>query len=134
MEQNIYENTLLISSDVQLLDAYSATVTNVVRHASHAVAHVQVIKKAQHPRTKKIEEQNGSGSGFVISTDGYIVTNNHVVQDADIVEVTLHDNRTFKAEVIGTDPVSLATIHLLSTGCGLARQPLSMKGLGPPSI
>ena len=45
-----------------------------------------------------------SGSGVIISENGYIVTNNHVVQDADVVEVTLYDNRTFKANVIGTDP------------------------------
>jgi len=45
-----------------------------------------------------------SGSGVLISENGYIVTNNHVVQDADVVEVTLYDNRTFKADVIGTDP------------------------------
>jgi serine protease Do len=40
----------------------------------------------------------------IINASGYIVTNNHVVQDADLVEVTLYDNRTFKAEVLGTDP------------------------------
>lgn len=45
-----------------------------------------------------------SGSGVIINESGYIVTNNHVVQGADIVEVTLSDNRTFKAEVVGTDP------------------------------
>ncbi|HEX5170305.1 MAG TPA: Do family serine endopeptidase [Cyclobacteriaceae bacterium] len=45
-----------------------------------------------------------TGSGVIINADGYIVTNNHVVQDADIVEVTLNDNRSFKAEVVGTDP------------------------------
>jgi Do/DeqQ family serine protease len=45
-----------------------------------------------------------SGSGVIINENGYIVTNNHVVQDAEIVEVTLYDNRTFKAEVVGTDP------------------------------
>lgn len=46
----------------------------------------------------------GTGSGVVISDEGYIVTNNHVISDADDIEVTLHDNRTFKATVIGTDP------------------------------
>ncbi|HEX7016057.1 MAG TPA: Do family serine endopeptidase [Cyclobacteriaceae bacterium] len=45
-----------------------------------------------------------TGSGVIINSNGYIVTNNHVVQDAEILEVTLQDNRTFKAEVVGTDP------------------------------
>jgi serine protease Do len=45
-----------------------------------------------------------AGSGVIINADGYIVTNNHVVQDADVVEVSLVDNRQFTAEVIGTDP------------------------------
>jgi serine protease Do len=54
-----------------------------------------------------------SGSGVIINADGYIVTNNHVVKDADIVEVTLSDNRSFKAEVIGTDPdTDLAVIKV----------------------
>ncbi len=46
----------------------------------------------------------GSGSGVIISSEGYIVTNNHVIRDADDIEVTLNDNRVFKAKVIGTDP------------------------------
>ena len=54
-----------------------------------------------------------SGSGVIINADGYIVTNNHVVKDADVVEVTLSDNRSFKAEVIGTDPdTDLAVIKI----------------------
>jgi serine protease Do len=58
-----------------------------------------------------------SGSGVIIGEGGYIVTNNHVVQDADIVEVTLFDNRTFKAEVIGTDPdTDLALIKVNEKG------------------
>jgi len=48
--------------------------------------------------------QMGSGSGIVITDDGYIVTNNHVVGDADEIEVTLNDKRTFKGKLIGTDP------------------------------
>ncbi|MEL6634286.1 MAG: Do family serine endopeptidase [Bacteroidota bacterium] len=46
----------------------------------------------------------GSGSGVIISEDGFIVTNNHVIDNADDIEVSLNDNRTYKAEVIGTDP------------------------------
>ncbi|MGZ4090459.1 MAG: Do family serine endopeptidase, partial [Bacteroidia bacterium] len=47
--------------------------------------------------------QHGSGSGVIISDDGYIVTNNHVVSGADKIEVILNDRRTFVGEVIGTD-------------------------------
>ncbi len=46
----------------------------------------------------------GEGTGFIISPDGYIVTNNHVVDSADVVEVTLNDGRQFDAQVVGTDP------------------------------
>lgn len=46
----------------------------------------------------------GSGSGVIIATDGYIVTNNHVIADAKEIEVTLNDNRKYKATVVGTDP------------------------------
>ncbi len=48
--------------------------------------------------------QMASGSGVIISTDGYIVTNNHVVSKADKIEVTLNDHRVFSAKIIGTDP------------------------------
>jgi serine protease Do len=48
----------------------------------------------------------GSGSGVIISSDGYIVTNNHVIANADDIEVTLHDNRSYKASVIGKDPTT----------------------------
>lgn len=47
-----------------------------------------------------------SGSGVIISKDGYIITNNHVINNADQVEVTLNDKRTFKAELVGTDPTT----------------------------
>jgi S1-C subfamily serine protease len=47
--------------------------------------------------------QTGAGSGIIISSDGYIVTNNHVVEDAEKVTVTLSDGRTFDATVVGTD-------------------------------
>ena len=58
-----------------------------------------------------------SGSGVIISEGGYIVTNNHVVEDAEKVEVTLNDNRSFAAEVIGTDPdTDLALIKINATG------------------
>ncbi len=51
-----------------------------------------------------VPEQRASGSGVIISDDGYIVTNNHVVANADEITVTLSNKKTYKAKVIGTDP------------------------------
>jgi len=47
---------------------------------------------------------HGSASGVIVTPDGYIITNNHVIQDADEIEVVLHDQRSYKAKVIGSDP------------------------------
>lgn len=48
----------------------------------------------------------GSGSGVIINDQGYIITNNHVIENADEIEVTLHNNGTYKATVVGTDPTT----------------------------
>ncbi len=64
-----------------------------------------------------IPEQRASGSGVIISDDGYIVTNNHVVDNADEVDVTLSNKKTYKAKVIGTDPsYDLAVIKVEAAG------------------
>jgi len=61
----------------------------------------------------KQEPIKASGSGVILSDDGYIVTNNHVVQDASSIEVTLNDKRTYDAKIIGTDPgTDLALIKI----------------------
>lgn len=61
--------------------------------------------------------RQGSGSGVIIRQDGYIVTNNHVVQGATKVEVTLNNNKTYEATVIGTDaPTDLALLKIEETG------------------
>ena len=68
----------------------------------------------QVPRRPQIEQ--GSGSGFIVSKDGYILTNNHVVQGADRVTVRLYDNREFTAKTIGTDPATdVAVIKIQAT-------------------
>lgn len=54
----------------------------------------------------KAQPRVGAGSGVIISTDGYIITNNHVIEGADELEVTLNDNRKFDAKLIGTDPTT----------------------------
>ena len=59
----------------------------------------------QHQSTPQ-ERQRGLGSGVILSTDGYIVTNNHVIDGADRLEVTLNDNSIYNATVIGTDPTT----------------------------
>lgn len=59
----------------------------------------------------------GSGSGVVFRSDGYIVTNNHVVEDADEINVVFSDGRSYQATVVGTDPLTdLALIHVEATG------------------
>jgi Do/DeqQ family serine protease len=63
------------------------------------------------------QEQQASGSGVIISPDGYIVTNNHVIEDANNIEVVLNDNRNFKAKLIGRDPsTDIALIKIEEEG------------------
>ena len=68
-------------------------------------------------RSNIIPEQRASGSGVIISDDGYIVTNNHVVENADEITVTLSNKKTYKAKVIGTDPsYDLSVIKIEAAG------------------
>ncbi len=63
--------------------------------------------------TMRQPQQEGLGSGVIVSTDGYILTNNHVVHDADVIKVTLADQRQLTAKVVGTDPATdLAVIKV----------------------
>src|SRR5438034_8156212 len=72
------------------------------------------------PRRPQVEQ--GSGSGFIVSQDGYILTNNHVVQGADRVTVRLFDNREFTARTIGTDPnTDVAVIKIQASGLPTVR-------------
>ena len=58
----------------------------------------------------------GQGSGVIVGEDGYIITNNHVVRNAETVEVVLHDKRTFKAKVVGTDPKTDLAVLKIDVG------------------
>jgi serine protease Do len=54
----------------------------------------------------EVQRQQGLGSGVIVSQDGYILTNHHVIVNADDIKVTLYDNRTFEAELVGSDPLT----------------------------
>jgi len=67
----------------------------------------------RYERQREAPRQRGSGSGVIISKDGYIITNNHVINNANEIEVLLNDNRTFKATIEGKDPTTdLAVIKI----------------------
>jgi serine protease Do len=69
-------------------------------------------KQQQQPKTRK-QIQRGEGSGFIYSTDGFIMTNNHVVEKADKITVRLHTGEEYEAKIIGTDPeTDLAVIKV----------------------
>jgi len=82
----------------------------------HAVVHVRTKSLVRQPENPIMEwfygdryrsaprEVAGYGSGVIISSDGYIITNNHVIEDAENIEVKLNDNRVFNAELVGRDP------------------------------
>lgn len=68
-------------------------------------------------RPMRVEPQRGAGSAVVVSEDGYLLTNNHVVEGADTVRVKLQDGREFTAKVVGTDPqTDLAVIKIETKG------------------
>jgi len=101
-------------NDFQLLDAYSQTVIRACETVSPSVVHITVKKKGILPaRIKNKGRQGGSGSGFIISSEGFIVTNSHVVHGMDEIFVALPDGRNFKAQLVGEDPsTDLALIRI----------------------
>jgi S1-C subfamily serine protease len=101
MEHSLFN---VASSDNFLLDAYSSTVTNVVKSSSKSVVHINIIKKITGQTEQKTIERSGSGSGFVISSDGFIVTNNHVIEKADSIKVSFADGIEVNGILVGADP------------------------------
>jgi Do/DeqQ family serine protease len=105
-------------TSLQTQDQQQIDFTYAAEQTVHAVVHVHTKtmmgSQAENPimdffygdRYSKPREVSGYGSGVIISSDGYIITNNHVIEDAESVEVTLNDNRKFTAQVTGRDPGS----------------------------
>lgn len=101
------------NQDPMLLDAYSGTVVNVAKKVSPSVVQIKVSGRAAEPGTANPQRRRpnggdggGTGSGFVISTDGYVITNNHVVAGATKIDVALSDSREVEATLVGRDPAT----------------------------
>ncbi|GAB3696639.1 trypsin-like peptidase domain-containing protein [Spirosoma flavus] len=113
--------------DATLLDAYSNTVVNVAKKVSPSVVQIKVSGRTadatqpnrsnQPRRPGQGESDGGTGSGFIISTDGYIITNNHVVAGAKHISVSLPDSREVDATLIGRDPATdIAVLKIYADG------------------
>jgi len=106
--------------------------TFAAENSVHAVVHIKVTQRGGSygsnnifdfffgdgsPRSQQMPIRQGAGSGVIISPDGYIVTNNHVIDDADEITVVLNDKREFKAKLIGADPsTDVALIKIDASG------------------
>jgi len=103
-------------SDDNLLDAYSRSVISAAEKVSPSVVNIDVhqrLRGRQAANPHFPPELHGSGSGFVFTPDGFILTNSHVVHNATKIEVILTDGRRFQADMVGDDPdTDLAVVRI----------------------
>jgi len=103
-------------SDDDVLDAYSRAVIAAAEKVSPSVVYIEVEQRTSTRRPnipRRPQERRGSGSGFVFTPDGFILTNSHVVHGAKKIEVTLADGHKHVADLIGDDPdTDLAVIRI----------------------
>ena len=109
-----FEKTMDIQNDEIVLDAYSRAVVGAVEKVSQSVVKIDVHREtAQIQYAPEQRWSGGSGSGFIFTPDGFILTNSHVVRSASGIEVTLSDGRILQANLIGDDPgTDLAVIRI----------------------
>jgi len=111
--------------DTSLLDAYSQAVVQATEKTSPSVVFIEVTK-SRRPNSsgpsRRSQEMRGSGSGFIFTPDGLILTNSHVVRAAAAIEVTLSDGRRASATLVGDDPsTDLAVICISAQGLAAAQ-------------
>ncbi|MBO5193328.1 MAG: trypsin-like peptidase domain-containing protein, partial [Bacteroidales bacterium] len=105
--------TYAAESAVDAVVYVKVTVTDVYRQAPNSLFDFFF----GYEGTPQSRERVGSGSGVIIRQDGYIVTNNHVIDGASKIEVTLNNNKTYEAKLIGTDPaVDVALLKIEAEG------------------
>jgi S1-C subfamily serine protease len=95
-----------LNDDAPLLDAYSGAVVGALERVAPAVTFIEVVQARKRAA-------RGSGSGFLFTPDGYLLTNSHVVQGSDEISVRLNDDTRFDADLVGNDPDSdLAVLRI----------------------
>ena len=106
MASNSFEKRVGLSTDVlDFTEAAEKTIHTVVhvKNVSRTTVSNPILEYIYGYKGGQTQEQVGTGSGVIISEDGYIVTNNHVIKDASEIEITLNNKKSYKAKLIGTD-------------------------------
>ena len=112
----------------ELFDAYSRTVVGVSEKVSPSVVKIEVEQKGRNFRGRQMPNQSGSGSGFIFTPDGFILTNSHVVHNASQLKVIMQNGLRYQADLVGDDPdTDLAVIrinapNIISTKLGFSNR------------
>ncbi|MGH7931804.1 MAG: S1C family serine protease [Candidatus Binataceae bacterium] len=109
-------------SEGEIFDAYSRAVVHAAEVISPSVVNIEVTHRSRtvnRTAGNMPHEGHATGSGFIFTPDGYVMTNSHVVEDAAKIEVALADGRRAPAELVGADPgTDLAVIRIVADGLG----------------
>ena len=122
---------LAVGNQAPAAGAGSVDLRYAAKKTVPAVVHVKTVQMGQEymsnplldffygtaPRTREVPQRMGSGSGVIVSEDGYIITNNHVIEDSDKITVALNNKKEYEATLVGTDPnTDIALLKIEETG------------------